>query len=146
MAITKLTNTQIQTVVNAAYAQATGQADLTTPLDLSAFSEVGDYDPTLLREKFTGALMGQLIKNWYGDTSYRSEYVDDFFIDSEMWGAILQFIDVEIPHAQQNSAWKDFVSGSTTVGTYTVYLPVVTSKYYTKTESWAIPLDITGEQ
>ena len=146
MAITKLTNTQIQTVVNAAYAQATGQADLSTPLDLSAFSEVGDYDPTLLREKFTGALMGQLIKNWYGDTSYRSEYVDDFFIDSEMWGAILQFIDVEIPHAQQNSAWKDFVSGSTTVGTYTVYLPVVSSKYYTKTESWAIPLDITGEQ
>ena len=89
MAITKLTNTQIQTIVNAAYAQATGGADLTTPLDLSTFSDVGDTDPTLLRERFTGALMGQLIKNWFGDTSYRSEYVDDFFEDAETFGAIM---------------------------------------------------------
>lgn len=146
MAITKLTTTQIDTVVNAAYAQATGQADLSTALDLSAFSDVGDFDPTLLREKFTGALAGQIIKNWYGDTSYRSSYVDDFFIDAEMWGALMQFIDVEIPHAQQNSAWQNFVSGSSTVGVYTVYLPVVTSKFYTRQEAWAIPIDITGEQ
>ena len=146
MAITKLTTTQIDTVVNAAYAQATGQADLSTALDLSAFSDVGNDDPTLLREKFTGALAGQLIKNWYGDTSYRSSYVDDFFVDAEMWGALMQFIDVEIPHAQQNSAWQNFVSGSSTVGVYTVYLPVVTSKFYTRQEAWAIPIDITGEQ
>lgn len=146
MAITKLTNTQIQTIVNTAYAQMTGSADLTTPLDLSAFSDVGDSDPTLLRERFTGALAGVIIKNWFGDSSYRSDYVDDFFEDAETFGAIMQFIDVEIPHAQQNSAWKAFVSGSTTVGTYTVYLPVVSSKYYTKQESWAIPLTITGEQ
>lgn len=146
MAITKLTNTQIQIIVNTAYAQATGSADLSTALDLTAFSDVGDADPTLLRERFTGALMGQLIKNWFGDTSYRSEYVDDFFEDAETFGAIMQFIDVEIPHAEQNSAWKNFVSGSTTVGTYTVYLPVVSTKYYTKQESWAIPLTITGEQ
>lgn len=146
MAITKLTTTQIDTLVNAAYAQATGSADLSTPLDLSAFSDVGNGDPTLLREKFTGSLMGQLIKNWYGDTSYRSEYVDDFYEDAETFGAIMQFIDVEIPHAQQNSAWKDFVSGVTTVGTYTVYLPVVTSKFFTRQEAWSIPLTITGEQ
>lgn len=146
MAITKLTNTQIQTVVNTAYAQATGSADTSTALDLSAFSEVGNSDPTLLRERFTGALMGQLIKNWFCDTSYRSDYVDDFFEDAETFGAIIQAIDVEIPHAQANSAWKNFVSGSTTVGTYTVYLPAVTSKYYTRQESWCIPLTITGEQ
>lgn len=146
MAITKLTNTQIQTIVNTAYAQATGGADLSTALDLSAFSDVGNADPTLLRERFTGALAGVIIKNWFMDSSYRSDYVDDFFEDAEMFGAIMQAIDVEIPHAQQNSAWKSFVSGSTTVGTYTVYLPVVDTKYYTKQESWAIPLTITGEQ
>lgn len=146
MAVTKLTNTQIQTIVNTAYAQMTGSDDLSTPLDLTAFSDVGDADPTLLRERFTGALAGVIIKNWFGDSSYRSSYNDDFFEDAETFGAIMQFIDVEIPHAQQNSAWKSFVSGSTTVGTYTVYLPVVDTKYYTKQESWAIPLTITGEQ
>lgn len=146
MAITKLTNTQIQTIVNTAYAQMTGSADLSTPLDLSSFSDVGNADPTLLRERYTGALAGVIIKNWFMDSSYRSDYVDDFFEDAEMFGAIMQAIDVEIPHAQQNSAWKAFVSGSTTVGTYTVYLPVVDTKYYTKQESWAIPLTITGEQ
>ena len=146
MAITKLTNTQIQTIVNTAYAQATGGADLSTALYLSAFSDVGNADPTLLREKFTGALAGVIMKNWFMDSSYRSDYRDDFYEDAETFGAIMQAIDVEIPHAQQNSAWKDFVSGSTTVGTYTVYLPVVDTKYYTKQESWAIPLTITGEQ
>lgn len=146
MAITKLTNTQIQTIVNTAYAQMTGSADLSTALDLSAFSDVGDADPTLLRERYTGALAGVIIKNWFGDTSYRSNYVDDFFEDAETFGAVMQFIDVEIPHAQQNSAWKSFISGSTTVGTYTVYLPVVSAKYYAKQESWALPLTITGEQ
>ena len=146
MAITKLTNTQIQTIVNTAYAQMTGSADLSTALDLSAFSDVGDADPTLLRERYTGALAGVIIKNWFGDTSYRSNYVDDFFEDAETFGAIMQFIDVEIPHAQQNSAWKSFISGSTTIGTYTVYLPVVSAKYYAKQESWALPLTITGEQ
>ena len=146
MAITKLTNTQIQTIVNTAYAQMTGSADLSTALDLSAFSDVGDTDPTLLRERYTGALAGVIIKNWFGDTAYRSDYVDDFFEDAETFGAIMQFIDVEIPHAEQNSAWKSFISGSTTVGTYTVYIPTVSAKLYTKQESWAIPLTITGEQ
>ena len=146
MAITKLTNTQIQTIVNTAYAQMTGGADLSTALDLSAFSDVGNADPTLLRERYTASLAGVIIKNWFGDTSYRSDYRDDFFEDAETFGAIMQFIDVEIPHAQQNSAWKSFVSGSTTVGTYTVYLPVVDTKYYTKQESWALPITITGEQ
>lgn len=146
MAITKLTNTQIQTIVNTAYAQMTGGADLSTPVDLTAFSDVGDKDPTVLRERYTGALAGQIIKNWFMDSSYRSSYVDDFYEDGETFGAIMQAIDVEVPHAQQNSAWKSFVSGSTTVGTYTVYLPVVDAKYYTKQESWAIPLTITGEQ
>lgn len=146
MAITKLSNEQIQTIVNTAYAQITGSADLSTAVDLTKFSDVGNADPTVLRERYTGALAGQIIKNWFGDTSYRSDYVDDFYEDAETFGAIMQFIDVEIPHAQQNSAWKNFVSGVTTVGTYTVYIPVVSAKFYTKQESWAIPLTITGQQ
>ena len=146
MAITKLTNTQIETIVNTAYAQFTGSADLSTPLDLSAFSDVGNKDITADRERFTSALLGVIIKNWYTDTSYRSEYRDDFYEDAEQFGAIIQAISAEVPHAKDNAAWQTFVSGVSTVGVYTVYLPVIDATHYAKSTSWALPITITGEQ
>lgn len=146
MAITKLSNEQIQNVVNTAYAQFTGTSDLTTALDLSKFSDVGNHDIGADRERFTGALLGVLMKNWYTDSSYRSEYVDDFYEDAEQFGAILQTINAEVPHAKENAAWQSFVSGTSTVGVYTVYLPVIDANMYAKSTSWALPITITGEQ
>lgn len=146
MPITKLSNEQIQTVVNTAYAQFTGSADLSTALDLSKFNDPGNKDITADRERFTGALLGVLIKNWYTDSSYRSEYVDDFYEDSAQFGAILQAISAEMPHAKENAAWQNFVSGVSTVGVYTVYLPVIDANHYAKSTSWALPITITGEQ
>lgn len=140
-----LNNEQIKTIVNSAYAQATGDENVTS-IDLSAFSDIGSNSVTGLKEKFTKALIGILTKNWFSDTSYRSQYRDVFFEDSEKFGAIVQAISVEAPEVQDNSAWNDFVSGTSKVGQYTVYLPVVHSKYYTKSESWALPITITGEQ
>ena len=105
-------------------------------------NSIGEND----RERFTGALIGVCTRNWFTDTSYRGEYDDVFFVDSERFGAITQMIDVEIPEAQNNSAWQDFVSGTSKVGQYTVYLPIVNTKYYTKSSSWAIPITLTGEQ
>lgn len=146
MAITKLSNEQIQIVVNTAYAQFTGSADLSTALDLSKFNDPGNKDITADRERFTGALLGVLIKNWYTDSSYRSEYVDDFYEDAAQFGAILQAISAEMPHAKENAAWQTFVSGTSTVGVYTVYLPVIDANHYAKSTSWALPITITGEQ
>lgn len=147
MAITKLTNTQIQALVNAAYAQATGQTAVETALDLSDFCERGTAEIGAdLREKFTGALLGVLTKNWYLDSSYRSQYSDPFFEDERQFGAITQMITVEVPEAKESSAWKTFTSGVSTVGQYTVYLPVVTTQLYCKSTSWAIPITITDEQ
>ena len=145
MAITKLTNTQIQTLVNSAYKQMTGKETMTTE-DLSAFSDSGNSDLTALRETFTGKLLATVAKNWYTDSSYRSSYRDVFFEDASRFGAITQAISVSVPEVKENSAWKGFQSGTSTIGQYTVYLPVVDSKYYVKSESWALPITITGEQ
>lgn len=145
MAITKLTNTQIQTLVNSAYKQMTGKEAMTVE-DLSAFSDSGNTDITALRETFTGKLLATVAKNWYTDSSYRSSYRDVFFEDASRFGAITQAISVTVPEVKENSAWKGFQSGTTTIGQYTVYLPVVDSKYYVKSESWALPITITGEQ
>lgn len=145
MAITKLTNTQIQTLVNSAYKQMTGKETMSAE-DLSTFSDSGNSDLTALRETFTGKLLATVAKNWYTDSSYRSSYRDVFFEDASRFGAITQAISVTVPEVKENSAWKGFQSGTTTIGQYTVYLPVVDSKYYVKSESWALPITITGEQ
>lgn len=143
----KLTNTQIQSVVNEAYKQFTGDSTAGDSINLKDLCDLGtNAISTNDRERFTGALIGVLTKNWFTDTSYRGLYVDPFYEDAEQFGAIMQAITVEVPEAKENSAWKDFVSGTSKVGEYTVYLPVVDTKYYTKSSSWAIPITITGEQ
>ena len=143
----KLKNTQIEKIVNEAYNLMTGKTEVPTAIDLKDFCDNGSKSiGEENREKFTGALIGVCTKNWFTDTSYRSEYNDPFFVDTEQFGAIMQVISVNIPNAISNSAWNDFVSGETKVGQYTVYLPIVDTLYYTKSTSWALPIDITGEQ
>ena len=55
-------------------------------------------------------------------------------------------ISATVPEAMANPAWQDFVSGTSTVGQYTLYLPVVNTTYFTKQEAWSIPISISGEQ
>lgn len=141
-----LKNEQIRTIVNTAYNEMTGITDIQAPLDLSAFCDNGSNAITDDREKFTKALLGVLTRTIYTDSSYRSEYKDVFYEDSEKFGAIVQMIHAEMPDVIEDSAWKDFTSGVTTVGQYTVYLPVVDNKLYNKSTSWALPLTISGEQ
>lgn len=149
MAVTTLNNNDIATVVNSAIAQATGAADIAT-LDLEGIIDAGNDSSVIGSvEQFTKSLINVLIKNWFTDSKYRSEYFDPFFEDSEKYGAIIQAISVEVPAVKASSAWQDFGTGSgqvSTVGTYAVYLPVVHSQYYGKTVSWELPITITGEQ
>lgn len=144
MAVTKLNNTQIKTIVNAAYKQFTGQNEIAS-IDLSQFSDTGVTDVAALRERFTGALIAQITYNWYTDTSYRSEYRDVFFEDSVRFGQILQTISATVPEVRENSAWKSFATGDV-VGTYVIALPVVDTTYYAETTSYALPITITGQQ
>lgn len=149
MPATTLNNNQVATVVNAAIAQATGASSVAT-MDLEGIIDAGNDSSVIGSvEQFTKSLINVLIKNWFTDSSYRSQYTDPFFEDSEKYGAIIQAISVEVPAVKESSAWQDFGTGSgqvATVGTYGVYLPVVHAQYYGKTISWELPLTISEEQ
>lgn len=145
MAITKLTTADISSIVNSAYAQFTGDSGAVLT-DIRDLVDEGASDIAALRSKFTGALIAQVTKNFYTQTSAESEYDDPFYQDSEEFGAICQMISATVPEATSNPAWQNFVSGTTEVGLYTVFLPVVQTKFFTKQEAWSVPISISGEQ
>ena len=149
MSVVTLDNNACYSVINAARTQALGGGSTAAvaALDLSAIIDAGGDESVIgSREAFTKALINVLVKNWFTETSYRSEYSDPFFEDSARFGAITQMISVEVPAVKASSQWTSITSGSTTIGTYTVYLPVVDTKYYGKSDSWEIPIAITGNQ
>lgn len=142
-----INNNQISTLVRAAYADALGGADLEN-LKIEDVSDIGDLLGNIItnREPFTKALIVQCVKNWFTDSSYRTQYKDPFFEDEREFGAIMQMISATAPEVQASHAWQSFVSGTSTVGQYTVYIPIVESKLYGKTVSWELPITITDEQ
>lgn len=150
-----LNNNQVASVVKEAFKQSTGSEAIDT-LDLQGIidaGQTGDFTPE--KEPFTKALISVLTKNWFTDSSYRSSYNDPFFEDSERFGAIVQAISIEVPEVTESHAWKDFspttdpdtgVVTYATAGIYNVYVPVVDTRYYTKSISYELPIAITNEQ
>lgn len=151
MADKYLNNNAVYSLVNAAYAQTVGASAVATQ-DLSDFVETGAaYDTLMLadnawKDQFVKALLQQTVKNFYLDTSYREDYEDPFFKDSRRFGAIAQMISAEAPAVQESHAWKQFVSGTSTIGQYTVFLPSVSTAYVGKSNSWELPITISNEQ
>lgn len=145
MAITKLTTEQIDGLVNQAYSDSVGATEL-TELDLTKLTDEGTSDVAALRSKFTGKLLGLVGDNFFTQTSAESEYEDPFYQNEQEFSAITQMISATVPEAQANPAWQDFVSGTTKVGQYDVYLPTIDTSYYTKQEAWSLPITISGEQ
>lgn len=142
-----LNNNQIFTLVNEAYKQALGKNAVAVE-NLAGFTDTGAAYESLqeYKEQFTDALLNLCVKNWFSDTSYRSQYDDPFFEDAREMGGIIQFISATMPEVKDSPAWGNFVSGTSQVGVYTVYLPVIETKVYSKTVSWSIPIFWTGEQ
>lgn len=150
-----INNNQAAEVIKAAFKQATGSTALDT-LDLEGIIDAGksgEFTPE--KEPFTKALISVLTKNWFTDSSYRSQYKDPFYEDAERFGAIIQAISIEVPEVTESHAWKDFspvVDPSTgdvtyaTAGIYNVYVPTVDTRYYTKSISYELPIAITNEQ
>ena len=150
-----INNNQAAEVIKAAFKQSTGSTAIDT-LDLEGIIDAGksgEFTPE--KEPFTKALIAVLTKNWFTDSSYRSQYKDPFYEDAERFGAIVQAISIEVPEVTESHAWKDFspvVDPSTgdvtyaTAGIYNLYLPIVDTKYYTKSISWELPIAITNEQ
>ena len=103
-----LNNNAVQNILNSAYLQIVGSAPVGgKQFDLSSFVDVGN-DPTLpsFKEQFTKALVIGAVKNFFTDTSYKKEYNDPFFENSEEYGAITQMINIEVPDVQASHAWK----------------------------------------
>ena len=142
-----LNNNQIESIVNEAYRQAIG-SDAIDKIPLQNFTDTGSNysDISANKDQFTSALINISAKNWFSDTSYRSQYSDPFFEDSREMGAIIQFISATVPEVKESHSWKTFTSGVSTLGAYTLYMPLVETKYYGKTVSWELPIAITDEQ
>ena len=142
-----LNNNDVDATINEAYKQATGLKDIEA-LTLKDIIDAGSSDGGALagkKEQFTKALISMWAKNMFTDTAAPKDE-DPYFVDSRQWGAIVQMIGAEAPEVQESHAWKEFTSGSSTVGTYTVYLPIVSAKYYGKSNSWELPITISYEQ
>lgn len=140
-----LTVEQINPIVNQAYGISTGKTDF-SPIDLTKMVDIGSLNLEEIREPFTKALIALVTKNWFTDTSYRTSYNDPFLVNEDEFGLITQLISATVPEVQENPAWTNFVSGVSKVGEYTVYLPVVDTRYYTKMNSWALPITISWTQ
>lgn len=143
MAIERLSPAQIQTVINEVYKEITGKEGIDT-VDVENVIDVGVAELKDYRDKWTGALLNRLTKLWYTDESYRSTTAKLYFEDSQTFGSICEYINITVPEAEDNAAWK--VANGDTVGTYVLHAPTVTAKFYVKSDVWQIPLDFTNEQ
>lgn len=142
-----LNNNQINSVLNTLYTEMTGK-EVSTPISTKDFIDSGNSANEILqsREQFTKALINRLMYNMFTDAEYRGGFDDEFFENSEKYGAIVQIISVEVPEVQESSAWQNFGTDVTSIGTYKVYLPIVDVKIYGKTVSWELPITITNVQ
>ena len=143
-----LNNNSVDETVNAAYDIAVGNEEV-SKLTLKDIIDAGSKDGGALankKEQFTKALISMWAKNMFLDTEFQTDEDDPFFVDSREYGAIIQMISAQAPSVQESHAWKEFISGSSQVGVYTVYLPIVDTKYYGKTTSWGLPIAISYEQ
>lgn len=138
-------NTQADAFLEAAGKQAKGIEPINSLVFDNLIQEAGNA--TLgEKEQFLGSLSGRIIDTMYTDASWTDKYGDIFFQNSEQFGAIVQIINTEMPEVRQNRAWDQITSGETTIGSNTVYLPVVKEQLVGGTSSWAVPYALSGIQ
>lgn len=131
--------------LNAAARQAKG-IDVISEQDYSnVIHEASDWTQGQ-KEQFLGTLSCQYVDTMYTDSVWVDKYGDIFFQNSEEFGAIVQIINTEMPEVRENRSWDQITSGVTTIGSNTVYLPVVKEQLTGGTSSWAVPFALSGTQ
>lgn len=131
--------------LNAAARQAKG-IDVISEQDYSnVIHEASDWTQGQ-KEQFLGQLSCQYVDTMYTDSTWTDKYGDIFFQNSEEFGAIVQIINTEMPEVRENRSWDQITSGVTTIGSNTVYLPVVKEQLTGGTSSWAVPFALSGTQ
>ena len=132
--------------LKSAFEQVTGQSDISalTYGDVVTASQAwSDSQKDAFVGTLSNAYMNEAI---YTDTEYRDKYNDIFYENSDTFGAITRVIDVEIPDVIQSSEWENFISGTTTIGSHTIFKPAVNEQLFINCDSWAVPLTISGNQ
>lgn len=143
-----LNNNSVDSTINEAYAIATGLTGVDN-LTLKDIIDAGTTDGGALvgkKEQFTKALIMLWAKNIFADTAFQEDEDDPYYVDYREWKSIIQMISAQAPDVQESHAWQEFTSGVSQVGVYTVYLPIVSTKYYGKSNSWELPITISYEQ
>lgn len=138
-------NQDIHVILQAATDQITG-AEARDTVDLQGIVDAGSEWNFDLREQWVKTLTGMYIKDMYPDRAYKDRRNDVFFEDSARFGAITRIISMEMPDLIENRSWIDVTSGTTTIGSNTVYLPIVKQQLFGATDSWGVSIAYTGNQ
>lgn len=135
------------TLVNAAYSQVTGQTAVTA-LSIEDIIDQGVSSSLFENsaEQFTKALIEVCTKWLFTDGMFAEGSDDPYYVDEQRFGSITSIISIEAPEVKENSAWQTFTSGTSKVGQYTVVIPQIENRLYSKLSSWALPITITKEQ
>lgn len=133
------------TTLNNVYGQMTGAENIASVTYADIVTAAQTWDDSQ-KDHFVDSLSNAYMRDVFTDTEFRDRTNDIFYEDAESFGAITRIIDVEIPDTIKSSAWETFVSGTSTIGSHTVYLPAVNEQLYINSTSWAVPLLISGNQ
>lgn len=131
--------------LNAAARQAKGIDEISEQDYSNVIHEARDWTQGQ-KEQFLGQLSCQYVDTMYTDSTWTDKYGDIFFQNSEEFGAIVQIINTEMPEVRENRSWDQITSGVTTIGSNTVYLPVVKEQLTGGSSSWAVPFALSGTQ
>lgn len=146
-----LNNNNYSTVLELALKEFNG-TDLSTldsqSLNMKDIIMTGDTSGDLMKctDQFVKTIFQTVIKLWFTDTKYRSQYADPYLVESEEYGSIKQSITVEVGETRDSSAWKVWTNGETISDEDSIFLPIVHTKLFGKSVSYELPIAITENQ
>lgn len=138
-------NTDIHSFLQDATNQMLG-AEARGTLTLQDIIDIGQTWSFDQKEQWVGKLTGMHIKDMYTERAYKDKRNDVFYVDSAKFGAVVRIINMEMPDIIENRSWTQITSGVTTIGSNTVYLPIVNQQLFGATDSWGISIAYTGTQ
>lgn len=125
-----------------------GGADIVTE-DLSDFVDGGTAYNAIQElgvDNFYKALIAAGVDYYFTDPEFVADRDDPFFMSARTFKAIVANIHAEAPAVQASHAWQTFTSGTTTLGTYTIFTALVEEQLFGLSSSYELPIAINDEQ
>ena len=141
-------NNAIYSLMATALSNMKGGADIVTE-SLADFVDGGTAYNAIQeigQDQFYKALITAGVKRVYTDEEFIDDYDDPYFLSSDEFGGIVSYISAEAPAVQASHAWQTFTSGSTTLGTYTIFQALINEQLFGLTSSYELPIALNDEQ